>query len=374
MSFRVAIVIGQLSYGGAERQVSLLARGLVAAGWPATVICLSGDLEPFGVELEQAGVPLRLVPRSRHYEPGRVLRLASLLRAEKVELIHSHLESANIYSYLARPLAGRPAFIPSVRTRSLKTGLFEGALIGRSLKAGDYIHANCLAAARTFAERYRIALTRFRVIHNGVNPFPETGREAKKAARQELGIPQGRLVVANLSKDSPDKNIPAFLRLVRSLSSRLGNLTALVAGQGLDSSYAGREKVAAAGGPEILFLGPLRDVRPVFAAADLFVLTSIREGLPNVIMEAMVSGLPVVSYAVGGVGELVEDGVSGRLVPYGDEEGLFEAALGLLQDSALAQTLGAAGRRRMLEHFSMEKTVSGATEMYLEVHRKRQHG
>ena len=107
MNSRVAIVIGQLGYGGAERQVSILAKGLEATGWPVTVICLSEMLEPFGAELEEAGVRLRRIPRSGHYELRRVFKLAGLLKEEKVELIHSHLEAANIYSYLARPLAAR---------------------------------------------------------------------------------------------------------------------------------------------------------------------------------------------------------------------------------------------------------------------------
>ena len=367
MNSRVAIVIGQLSYGGAERQASLLAKGLHEAGRPVTVICLSEMLEPFGAELEQAGVRLRWIPRRGHYEPGRVLRLAGLLREEKVKLIHSHLEVANIYSYLARPLAGRPGFIPSVRTRPVKMRLFESALVGRSLKAADCIHANCQAAARTFAERYRIDPARFRVIHNGAAPFPETDEQARNSARRDFRIPQDRLVVATLSKDSPDKNVPAFLRLVRSLSSRFNNLVALVAGQGLDDSYAARERQATAGGAKISFLGLLNDVRPLFAAADIFVLTSIREGLPNVIMEAMVSGLPVVTYAVGGVGELIEDQDSGILVPCGDEEALFNAAHDLLKHADRARSMGRAGRRRMLEHFSVEKMVSRTTALYEEV-------
>jgi len=374
MSSRVAMVIGQLSYGGAERQVSLLSRGLKEAGWPVTVICLSEMLDPFGEQLEQAGVRLRWIPRSGHYEPGRIVRLTGLLREEKVELIHSHLEVANIYSYLARPLAGRPRFIPSVRTRSVQLGLIESALVARSLKAGNCIHANCHAAARTFAERYRIDPARFRVIHNGTAAFPETGEKARKAARKGFRIPQDRLVVATLSKDSPDKNIPAFLRLVRSLSSRFKNLAALVAGQGLDHSFAAREAQITAGIPEISFLGPIRDVHPLFAAADIFVLTSIREGLPNVIMEAMVSGLPVVAYAVGGVGELIEDGVSGRLVPYSDEEALFEAVHDLLQDNGRARTLGRAARRRMLEHFSLEKIVAETAALYEEILGRPQSG
>jgi glycosyltransferase involved in cell wall biosynthesis len=372
MTFKVAIVVGQLGYGGAERQVSILAKGLAESGWPVTVVCLSGILEPFGEELERAGVGLRWIPRSRNYELSRVWRLAGILREEKVELIHSHLEVANIYSYLARPFAGRPAFIPSVLTLPVNMGPFKSLMIGRSLKAGDCVHANCHAAALTFSERYGIDQSHFRLIYNGVNPLPEISPEARLAARESLSIPQDKIVVATLSKDAPDKNIPAFLRLVRSLYSRFPNLSVLVAGQGLDESYAKRDNLNKAGCPKISFLGPVRDVRTVFAAADLFVFTSIREGLPNVIMEAMVSGLPVVSYAAGGVGELVEDGVNGKLVPCGDEGELFEASCSVLKDSEYARALGKAGRRKMLEDFSDEKMIAGTADLYREVRRKRE--
>ena len=100
-------------------------------------------------------------------------------------------------------------------------------------------------------------------------------------------------------------------------------------------------------------------------------LTSIREGLPNVIMEAMVAGLPVAAYRVGGVEELIEDGRSGRLVPCGDEKALFTAVCDLLQDTGRSQSMGRTGRRRMLEHFSAEKTVAETAALYQEVLGKR---
>ena len=82
MTFKVAIVIGQLGYGGAERQACILAKGLSKSGWPVIVVSLSVILEPFGEELEKAGVGLRCIPRGGHYEFKRILRLASIIREE----------------------------------------------------------------------------------------------------------------------------------------------------------------------------------------------------------------------------------------------------------------------------------------------------
>ncbi|MEA2062482.1 MAG: glycosyltransferase, partial [Gemmatimonadota bacterium] len=147
----VAIVIGQLGYGGAERQVSILARELAGNRWPVTVICLSEVIEPFGADLVQAGVTVLKIPRSGNYETGRVLRLAGLLRKQRPGLIHSFLGVANIYSYLARTLAGSSRFIPTARTLPVEQTFIAGLLTGRSLKAGAMVHANSRAAARLFA-------------------------------------------------------------------------------------------------------------------------------------------------------------------------------------------------------------------------------
>ena len=367
MNARIALVIGQLGYGGAERQVSLLARGLADAGWPVTVFCLSEQLEPFGAELIEAGVPLRPLQRKGHYDLGRAFKLASLIREEKIELIHSHLEIADIYSYLALARAGRPRFVPTVLSMPVRENPLRHFFSQRALAAGELIHANCLAAASAYAKHYSIDESKFRTVYNGVLPLPARTSSSYHESRLSLNIPRSSLVVGTISKDAPDKNLPAFFRLIAALLPHVKELKAVVAGSGLAEAYASRVKEAWNVRQVTLFLGEQKNIQTLLAALDLFVLTSIREGLPNVVLEAMATGLPVVAYDTGGVSELLADGRSGVVVPCGAEESLFRAVSSLLADPDRRNLMGEAAHRRVFEQFNLEKMIEGTIELYKEV-------
>ncbi len=370
MKGKIALVIGQLGFGGAERQVSLIARGLAGAGWPVSVICLSEFVEPFGAEIGKAGIRLHWIKRGGRYDPERLLRLARLLREDRIELVHSHLETANIYSYLGLALAGRPRFIPTVLSMPRDEVPVRSWLLARALAAGDAIHANSHAAIKTYSGRYRVSESKFRVVHNGALPLPVCTEKTRQAARRKFNIPQNAFVVGTLGKDDPDKNVPAFFRLAGALKARHEGVRAIAAGLGLDQSYAGKVTEAGAPGEDIILLGPRKDVETVFAAMDIFVLTSLREGLPNVVMEAMVSGLPVVAFDTGGVSELIEQQVSGIVLACGDEEGLLREVGGLLRAPERCRKMGEAARNRMLTQFSVEKMIERTTALYEEVLRK----
>ena len=311
MKARTGLVISQLGYGGAERQVSLLARGLAEAGWPVTVFCLSELLEPFGAELREAGIPLRTLRRRGHFDLGRVLELAGLLREEKIELIHSHLETADIYSYLALGRASRPGFVPTVLSMPVRENPLRYFLVRRALRAGDRIHANSTVVARAYAKHYRVDESKFSTVYNGVLPLPARTSSSRRESRLSLNIPEDSLVVGTISKDAPDKNLPAFFRLIAALLPHVQGLKAVIAGSGLSEAYASRSEEARNVRQATLFLGEQENIQTVLAAMDLFVLTSIREGFPNAVLEAMATGLPVVAYDTGGVSELLADGRSG---------------------------------------------------------------
>ncbi len=366
MSVRKALVISQLGYGGAERQLTLLAGELVRRGEELLVICLSESLEPHGDQLLAADVPLEAIRRGGHLELGRAVRLARLLEERRIGLVHSFLEGANSYTHLARHLAGPVPFVASVRNLAHHLDPLRKSVHRRALLKADAILANSAAVADSYAGEYRIARERFTVVRNGVLLPPPVDERARRAARVRFRLPSERRVIGTIAKDTANKNVVAFLRLGTRLADRWGPVCALAAGPGLDERFAATRAVERTAACHAVLLGPVRDPQPFYAALDLFVLTSLSEGLPNVVLEAMAAGLPVVAYAVGGVPELVEEGRTGLLVEPGDEDGLLEAVARLLADPGLAGRLGAAGRERAAGEFSVER-MAGAT---LELHRR----
>ena len=193
---------------------------------------------------------------------------------------------------------------------------------------------------------------RIEVIGNGVDPdrFGPGTPQRRAALRTALATPQDAVVIAVVARLVAEKGYPELLRAMEKVDAHLW-----IAGSRLDSERARAidDALAAVAADEDLrrrvhLLGERDDVPELLAAADLFVLPSHREGMPRSIIEAMMTGLAVVATDIRGSRELVEDGVTGRLVPVGDGPALAVALAELAGDADRRQTFGAAGRARAL--------------------------
>jgi glycosyltransferase involved in cell wall biosynthesis len=175
--------------------------------------------------------------------------------------------------------------------------------------------------------------------------------------RRECGIPPEAPVVAVVARLQALKGHEDLLRCLPELWRRFPELRVLLAGQGPHEDHLRATAADLDGRGRVLFLGHCPDVRPVLQAADLFVLPSHREGLPNAVLEAMAMGVPVVATAAGGTGEVVVDAETGLLTPPGDPAALGAALRRLLEDTALRQRLVDGARRHLEERFSLTRAV-----------------
>jgi glycosyltransferase involved in cell wall biosynthesis len=212
-------------------------------------------------------------------------------------------------------------------------------------------------------ERYGVRRSAFGVGTDKDRPVfaePNADRRSPIAVpglRRELGIAEGAPVIAVVARLQAHKGHEDLLRALPGLWERVPALRVLLAGQG---PHEGRLRAVAAevgAGNRVRFLGHCADVRPVLAAADLFVLPSHREGLPNAVLEAMAMELPVVAAAADGTGEVVLDGETGLLTPPGDVEALGAAIARLLDDPALRARLVCGAQQRLAEQFSLPRAV-----------------
>jgi len=162
----------------------------------------------------------------------------------------------------------------------------------------------------------------------------------------------------------PQKNLSLFLRALAKLST-LQEWKALVVGDGPERRQllALTEELRLT--DRVIWLGARTDVEAWLAAMDVFVHTSDFEGMPNAVMEAMAMGLPVVASAVDGTRELIEDGVSGYLLPPGDVDAFAERIRELMEDSHLAHQLGEKAYRHVLERFGMARMIEAYNELFL---------
>ncbi len=365
----VALIVGQLQHGGAERQLLELALRCDRARFEPFVICLSEVTEPIGSRLREEGVRVEVLRRARHRDPGRMIRLAGLL-AQGCDLAHSWLIAANAYTWAATRIAGFRPFIASSRTCIPAAGPWSHRIHRRAFHAARAVIANAQAVRTFTCDRYGLDPARVTVIPNGVGlePFDAVTPEEREAVRGALGARRGECLVGTIARLSPEKNVALLLQAARRMPAEATQIARFVivgAGPEIDRirGLAMREGIDG----RCVFTGDREDVPALLSAMDLFVLTSNTEGLPNAVMEAMAARRAVIATRVGGTEEVVEEGVTGRLVRPGDAEGLARAMEALILDPETRRRHGDEGRRRIVSRFGADRMVESTMRLYDEV-------
>lgn len=251
--------------------------------------------------------------------------------------------AAALGTLLGRPFIYRNIGDPSVWAQTPARSL----RVRTSIRRAARVVALYPGAANELAERYGLVRANMRVIPRGVPDaaFLPADAERRRGAREELGLSVDRRWLLYLGALSPEKDPLAAIELMRSMPDDVG---LQVAGEGPLSAAV--RSAAAPFGDRIRLWGPVGDVRQLFDATEVMVLPSLTEGIPGSGIEAGLSGVPVVASAVGGVPELIDDRVTGALVPASDPAALAAATLEALEHR---NRWGAAARERCLQRFSM---------------------
>jgi glycosyltransferase involved in cell wall biosynthesis len=297
-------------------------------------------------------------------DPVLVVRLARWLRSHGVQLVHTHNRMALIYGAPAGRLAGA-AVVHTKHGNNPRGGtrLIAGNLAGRLVHAFVAVSEETAAFAR---RRHEVDERRLRVITNGIelsrfHPAPA----GRARVRAELGIADDAWVVGTVGRIAAEKNHARLLRAVAPLLGPAARL--IVAGDGPLLPPL-RELAASLGiAPSTHLLGVRRDVPDVLNALDVFAMSSDTEGLPLVVLEAMATGLPVVSTAVGGIANVVDEGDTGFLVPAADEAALRDRIARLQDDRAASRAMGDRARANAVTRYSAERMQRDYLELYARV-------
>ncbi|MCI0568268.1 MAG: glycosyltransferase [Acidobacteria bacterium] len=367
---RVALVIGQLHSGGSERQLAELALGLRGGSCAPYVYCLSEVTEPFGPVLQKAGVPLRVLPRRHSFELRRVIALARFLREDRIDVVLSYAQPVNLYSFLALLLYRRSYFLASSRGAELTESPLRSRVNGLVYRRSGRVVVNSRYGAESTTRIYGVSSDQIEVIHNGVDRSRFEYQGGQEEARRALGLPATVPVVGLVGRLTFEKRVDLFLEAARRVTSRIPECRFLVVGAGDLLEPMKRLATEMGLDSKVSFTGERHDMDRVLSALDLLALSSDFEGLPNVVMEAMAAGRPVVATDLGGSRELIVDGVTGFLVPVGDPGALAEKMIQMLSLPDRGRSLGAAGSDRVSSEFSIAAMVRRCEELFLRVGRK----
>jgi glycosyltransferase involved in cell wall biosynthesis len=353
---RIGLVIGQLTYGGAESQVFELARRL-AARHTVIVYCLSTATVPYGDRLREAGVTVRVIAARGRLDVSRVLRLAQWLRRDEIELAHAFLFIASAYTYLATRLARGVRLVASARNCKAEPNALRRAVMKRAFRHASAVICNSREAADFAAEHYSAEPRRTRVVYNGV--------DAERFDVPRTAHPGIR--IGTVGRIEAQKNLRVFLRAAAEVASSHTDVAFVVAGEG--ALRGTMESLAGELGlrTKVSFLGPVSDVPHLLASLDQFWLTSDYEGTPNVVLEAMAAGLPVIATAVGGTPEILEDGRTGILVAPRAVASVVAASRRLLDNPSDTAALGERARAAVKQRFSIAAMTLATEAVYREV-------
>lgn len=364
----VCHVLHSLHIGGGE----LLARDIARAHETAfrPVFALLDDLGPVGGELREQGYRVEVLGRRAGLDLRCAWRLRRFLARERVAVIHAHQYGPLLYAALARLPVSRPPILFHEHGRNWpdyrrpKRVLANRLLLGRS----DCFVAVGEAVRRALVEFEGLPGERVRVIYNGVDLAPfDPSRGLAATVRAEQGWPARARVVMQVARLNRLKDHVTSMKVVARLADTEPDLRLVIVGEGEEEAALRALHAELGLGERVEFLGARSDVPRLLQAADAFLLTSISEGIPLTLIEAMASGLPCVATAVGGVPEVVADGVTGLLAPPGDVDAIAAALRRVLADGALAEGLGRAGRERAAKHFAIAPMQAQYARIYREL-------
>lgn len=373
---RVLRIITRMSVGGPSTHALLADRGLAERGWETLLV--HGTVEPWEVEIDvaAAGIATRRIPSlQRSISPATDARafaeIVRLVRRYRPHVIHTHLSKAGLLGRLAAMGVSRA---PRVHT-------FHGTLFGGYFgptATGGIVRLERFLGARTTRTIAISELQRIELLDYGVAPESrivivplglDIGRFAgadRAAERRALGIAPEALVVVAVGRLVPIKRLERLVSAIATIRAGIPAVRLYLVGDG-DARPSIEAAVDAAGIRAITtFAGWTADSRPWFAAADVVALTSDREGTPLSLIEAAASGRPIVATAVGGVPDVVADGVSGFLVRPDDEAALADRLRRLLSDERLRHQMGKEGRGSV-ERFDARHLADRLDTLYREL-------
>jgi len=386
---KVLRVIARLNVGGPALHVAYLTAGLAERGYDTTLVAgtLTRGEESMAAVAEQRGVKVEVVEDlHRDIAPWRdaraIIRLARLIRRERPTILHTHTAKAGAVGRIAALLAGgaRPPIVVHTFHGHVLRGYFNPfvTLGFRTLERWLATMTTALVAVspevRDDLVRLGVApASKFAVIRLGIELGERVGADddARKETRRMIGLAQDAFVIGWVGRMTAVKRTDDVVRTLRKLVDRGVDAYLCLVGDGPDREHLERYAHELGVIKRCLFVGYQDDVSRYYNAFDVLILPSVNEGTPVSVIEALAAGRPAVATRVGGVPDVVRDGVDGFLVAPGDADALAERLAELAADPERRARMGAAGRARVLERYAVARLVDDVDRLYRELLKDR---
>jgi len=362
---KICYIIGQLGKSGAEKQLYELVKNINKKKFSPMVISLSQG-GYWANEIRKLNIEVIELQRRRNKDFTRLFKLIKLLQAIKPDIVHTYAYSANYYGRVAAILTKVPIVFSSERN-SVDIGTYKNRnhiFIDKFLSFFTQgIICNSYNASEALVKKYSFDRRIVFTVHNGIN-FADFLDRAK--ANDQRKIDNKDKVVGTVGRFYPQKNHKLFLDVSKIIIDKYGykDIKFKILGDGPLKNELINYSEQLGIQNNVIFDGERGDILNVLKSFDILLMTSHYEGISNVIMEAMMMGLPVVATDVGGNRELVIDGETGFLCPLNNPSRIADMLHQLVNNEEEAIRMGENGKKRILNEFGIEKMIKKTENIY----------
>lgn len=366
----IVYMIDGLGWGGAERLMIPILSNIDKQCFNIRVCVLQNkDGNPVANELREIGITVDMLPVRYLRELNAIPRIIKYLREAKTDLLHAQLEFATVLGGMASKRLG----IPSAVTLHTIPENEEGLKSNIHLMLENFILRNfidCVISVSKETQRFYLHTAKLSdekscVIYNGidVNKY-STVLPARSKILTEFDIPPTAHVLTTVAVLREPKGIQYMIRAMPTLINADPQIYYLIVGGGEYFESLQNEAKKLRVEENIRFAGVRKDIPSILSASDLFVLPTLTEALPTVLTEAMAAGLPILASRVGGVPEMIQDGINGKLIEPANPEILAAVCLEMLKDSQSLRQMGVAGKKIAEEKFNIKTQVEQLQDLY----------
>lgn len=350
--------------GGAEKMLISLVENLDRSRY-RSIICFLKD-GWLNTQLYQCGFDTVIIPQCRGVDPSWVYKCIKLIQQRQIDLMHAHEFAMNTYGCMAAMITGVP-IITTVHGQNYFWEKCRRRLAYRIVAR----HANRMVSVSESLKHFLIKRAGIRerdivTIYNGIDLQQYRRSEDGMIIKRKLGINESGPVIGTIGNLYQVKGHTYLLKAAKLVVQDFPNATFLFIGRGELLGQLQTEAIDLEIARNVRFLGFREDIPDLLQTMDIFVLSSLSEGFSLVTIEAMAAERPVVATRSGGPEEIIEDGITGFLVPPKDPQLLASRISLLLKDKMLAQQFGTNGRRRIYEKFNLEQMVNAYQRLYEE--------
>ncbi len=376
---RILYLISGLRVGGAEKMLLNLIKRLPRKKYEITLCSLS-DANHFGKTFEDEGIVIKILYMKSLLDITKLLGLHSLLLKGKFHILHSVMYHADVIGRIIGKLYKIPVIISSERNTGNRKTKLHSIVYKITAPFSDMILCVSDSARRFLLEEEKVQGIPMKVIRNGVEK-PDFPKGTKILVRKKFGLPINGQMLVTACRIDAQKGLTTLIKSLKIVFSLFPNAFWVLVGDIEDESHRRQMKykreiisrVETLGiENSVHMVGHRKDVYEIFAASDIFVMSSLFEGIPNSVLEAMTLGVPCVATRVGGVPEIIKSGQTGLLVPAKDSKELAEATCSLLSDPEKARKLGNQGKQFVRSQMDWDVMAENVQSVYMTLLRRKE--